>query len=301
MQTRKNTITIGIPAFNEEANITQLLKALTLQKTTSRRKIIEIILLSDGSTDGTVSEARAVKDIRITIVEEKSRKGKNERLNEIFNRFNGDVLVTLDADIILDGAFVIDELTKNFMKSKNVGLVAGNAQPVVGKTIFEDASNNFIASLNFMKDRVKKGQNIYSVRGPILAISKDFSKKLSLPLDVPEDRYLYFMCKRYGFEFVYTPDAKIYFRSPKTFSDQIRQCKRFRADRNALDKYITQKELTEAYFLPRSLKVQAMIFQLIRNPIAYIVMKAIQIYDHLGKREVKKAVWDIAKSTKSFL
>ena len=47
------SITIGIPAYNEEANIKYLLKLLLNQKI-KNAAIHEVIVVSDGSTDGTV-------------------------------------------------------------------------------------------------------------------------------------------------------------------------------------------------------------------------------------------------------
>ncbi len=301
MKTKYNTITIGIPAYNEQVNLARLLMAIIKQKTTGVRRIESVIVFSDGSDDKTVSEAKSVVDKRIKVVVGSTRKGKNARLNEIFRKVTTDILVTLDSDIVLEGEYVIDSMAKAFKKVENPGLIAGNAQPLAAKTIFEEASNNFVESLNFIKNAIRKGQNIYSVRGPILAYAKSFLIQYSLPLDVPDDRYSYFLCKRLGYGFYFESTAKVYFRSPKTFTDQIKQCKRFRYDRIMLGNYIDQKELEDAYFVPMSLKVQAMFLQLFKNPMAYLAMKVIQIFDHISTEKVKTKTWDIAHSTKSFL
>ena len=50
---KKLTVTIGIPAYNEEANVRNLLVSLLAQKETNF-KLQEIIVVSDGSTDKTV-------------------------------------------------------------------------------------------------------------------------------------------------------------------------------------------------------------------------------------------------------
>lgn len=301
MKTKYNTITVGIPAYNEQVNIARLVVALTKQRTTGSRRISEIVVVSDGSTDSTVNQVKSIKSSRIKLVSGTSRKGKNSRLNSLFEMVSTDVLVVLDADIVLEGEYVIDTLVKGFRKLENVGLVAGNAQPITGKTLIENAVNNFIESLNFMKNRIRKGQNIYSVRGPILGFSKDFAQKLVLPMDVPDDRYSYFACMRLGYNFYFESAAKVYFRSPKNLKDQIKQCKRFRMDRKALSSYITQQELNEAYFLPLTLKLQALLFQITRNPLAYLTMKYIQLFDHATRESKANGIWEIAQTTKSFL
>ena len=49
---KKLTVTIGIPAYNEEKNIGRLLKSLSNQKGDDFT-LNEIVVLSDGSTDMT--------------------------------------------------------------------------------------------------------------------------------------------------------------------------------------------------------------------------------------------------------
>lgn len=301
MQTKFNTITIGISAFNEQENIARLVNGILLQKTTGARKIMSITIVSDGSTDNTVSELAKINDKRITIVKCTKRKGKNTRLNQIFKSVNSDILILFDADIILEGQFVVDALAKAFRKGQNIGFVAGNAQPVKGKTIVERASNNFIESLNYMKSKVKRGQNIYSVRGPVLAYSNTLMNKFTFPVDVPDDRYSFLICKKLGFDFYYESSAKVYFRSPKNLYDQLTQCRRFRKDRDSLERYFDSKTLNDEYYLPLILKIQAAIYQVLHDPLAYVVMKYIQVRDRLSNDKPVKNTWEIALTTKSFL
>ena len=80
---QKLTVTVGIPAYNESANITHLLRALLEQK--DNGFVLEsIIVMSDGSTDDMVARAQSVNDPRITVVHEIERLGKPSRVNQIF-------------------------------------------------------------------------------------------------------------------------------------------------------------------------------------------------------------------------
>ena len=175
---KKLKVSIGITAFNEEKNISQLLVAIKKQSTGSDINLVEIIVISDGSNDKTVEVVTSVKDRRIKLFAEKKRLGKNKRINQLFQASAGDVLVLLDADITLQNIGVIDELVKPFVRGKNIGLVAGNAQPLPATTLVAHAVNNFIYALNDMKKRIKNGNNIFSARGPILALSREFTKSL---------------------------------------------------------------------------------------------------------------------------
>ena len=58
---KKLTVTIGIPAYNEEKNIGRLLRALLRQKTNGL-SIKKIIVISDASTDKTSQIVRGFKE-----------------------------------------------------------------------------------------------------------------------------------------------------------------------------------------------------------------------------------------------
>lgn len=67
-------ISVIIPAYNEEQNITRCLNALTVQKT---NKKFEVILVDNNSTDGTVELANKFNNkLNLKIVTE-TKKGRS--------------------------------------------------------------------------------------------------------------------------------------------------------------------------------------------------------------------------------
>ena len=84
------TVSVIIPAYNEAANIAALLRSILSQEATNFR-LIEIIVLSDGSTDRTVSEAQSVQDFRIDVIDDHTRKGKITRFNELLTLAKSDL------------------------------------------------------------------------------------------------------------------------------------------------------------------------------------------------------------------
>src|SRR5438067_1210590 len=95
----KTSITIGISAYNEEKNIGNLLQSIFAQKFTDIQ-LAEVLVYSDGSTDNTVATAASWSK-RVTVHEGKKRKGKWYRLNQMMHQAKGDIIVFLDADVIL--------------------------------------------------------------------------------------------------------------------------------------------------------------------------------------------------------
>ena len=77
-------ITVGIPAFNEEQNIVNLLRSLEGQ-----RQMISEVLVSDDSSDGTpglVRDFAKGSQLQIVLLHHSERRGAAAAWNEIFQR-----------------------------------------------------------------------------------------------------------------------------------------------------------------------------------------------------------------------
>src|SRR3990167_2835632 len=99
----KPTVTIGIQAYNEEANIGNMLKSVLKQREESF--VLErILIVLDGCTDNTfrIVKAIAKKDRRIKVMHDGKRTGKATRLNQILTKNNSDFVFFIDADIVLE-------------------------------------------------------------------------------------------------------------------------------------------------------------------------------------------------------
>jgi glycosyltransferase involved in cell wall biosynthesis len=93
-------ISIVIPLFNEEESLPEL-TAWIRQVCESNRYSFEVILVDDGSTDSSwnVIEQLSEKDNRIKGIKFQRNYGKSGALNEGFKAAQGDVVITMDADL----------------------------------------------------------------------------------------------------------------------------------------------------------------------------------------------------------
>jgi len=98
------TISIIIPAFNEENTIENLLERIhkTLEMTQSP---YEIIVVDDGSIDKTAQLAHRYK---ATVLKNGQNQGKGHALQRGFQHAKGDIIITMDAD----GSHKPEDLTK---------------------------------------------------------------------------------------------------------------------------------------------------------------------------------------------
>lgn len=266
----KPKITIGIPAYNEEANIKNLLLAILAQKQ-ENFDLKEIIVVSDGSTDHTVDKIRSLKDGRIKLYAYKTRKGQQIRQNKIIGLFREDILVLLEADTLPVNGFFLRNLVKPMITNKKhkIGITFGNAIPLKPKSFFENIMyfKSALKKKVFLKNASKSLIEVSGHRGR--AFSKDLVKKIIWVNDAPEDTYSVLLCRRLGYDIVYSYKAKIYHRLPGNYEDYYRQYTKFIRGKQALLKYFPENEITKLsnYRFPRSALVNESIKATIKNPL----------------------------------
>lgn len=294
----KLTVSIGIPAYNEEANIGKLLEFFSSEKE-DIFQILEIIVISDGSTDNTVNEVKKIKDKRIKLIIKPIRQGKPASLNKIFSIFIGDILITIDADCI-PKRNTVNVIAKAFNKSK-ASLIGGNPIPLNSKGIL-------FSSLKSRNDLVSKvinnwnnGDNVYASQGRILALENKFAKKLKLPSTIAIDSFLYFTCKYNKKKFIYLKDAKVYFRLPRFLNDHIKQSARFNLSKEKMVKIFGRK-VKEDYKIPTLILFKCFMQEITvsRGIISYLFLNLVSniIQTFSEKRKYDNALWKISYSTK---
>src|SRR6266542_5387081 len=96
---------IGIMAYNEEANIGRTLQAVLEQQGPSIR-IEEIIVVASGCTDRTVPIVAdiALKEPRVHLCVQEKREGKASAINLFLKEATSEVAVLIGADVIPDDA-----------------------------------------------------------------------------------------------------------------------------------------------------------------------------------------------------
>lgn len=97
MNNRSKKITIGIAFYNAERFLSDAIRSVLNQTYEN----IELILLDDGSTDGSLSIARSFDDNRIRLVKDGVNKGLGARLNEMADMAEGEFFARMDADDIM--------------------------------------------------------------------------------------------------------------------------------------------------------------------------------------------------------
>jgi biofilm PGA synthesis N-glycosyltransferase PgaC len=127
------SVTILIAAYNEEDII--LDKLINTTELNYPKDKLQVIFITDGSTDRTAEKLRAYTGI--TVMHEDRRAGKMAAIERAVPFIKGEIAVFTDANTFLNKDAVI-ELVKHYQNPK-VGAVAGEKRIIVGETA--DASS----------------------------------------------------------------------------------------------------------------------------------------------------------------
>ena len=115
-------ITILVAAYNEEDSIISTLESIARQIYAGQ---IEVIVINDGSTDGTMEKLASISYPWLKVIDLPNNCGKANALNEGLKRATFSLTITLDADSYLY-ANALPNLVGRFLGDpENTGAVAG--------------------------------------------------------------------------------------------------------------------------------------------------------------------------------
>jgi glycosyltransferase involved in cell wall biosynthesis len=90
-------VTVGIPIYNAEAYLADAIRSVFAQTHTAW----ELLLVDDGSTDGSLEIARSVRDPRVRVLSDGKNVRLPARLNQITAEASGTVVARMDADDLM--------------------------------------------------------------------------------------------------------------------------------------------------------------------------------------------------------
>ncbi len=213
---------VGIPAFNEEENIGQLLNALMVQNENAVR-IKEIIVVSSGSTDRTDAIVKEASDLdsRIELVREQERNGKASAINAFLEQVGSvDSLVIESADTIPESN-TIEELHRPFVEA-DVGITGARPVPTNSPHHFLGYASNILWELHHIISMENPGT---PKLGELIAFRRSLIHRL--PVETSADEaWIQAAVNALGFRAVYVPEAIVWNRGPSCIRDFISQRKR---------------------------------------------------------------------------
>lgn len=288
-------LTIGVPTFNEEANIFRFFETLK-EQLLAQDSSVEVIFVDDSedNTPHIIEKFRLnYPEIKIRLIHNKYRKGASNAWNTIFDEAKGKVVVLLDADIVIGENCIT--ILKNNIEGK-VALCASNAVPVnKGNNIYSNAAS-FIAY--WLRSMRLHGLSQYTTMGRALALDSRSAKEIKIPEEIIAiDLYVQCMVLKQKKNVIYDDTAKIFFSTPMNRKDFFNQIIR------ALKGYNQIREITDSFDInaPLSIIFKEFFLNAVKNPrgaLSLLLCYCILPLIYLQKRSQVSHMWDIAHSTK---
>lgn len=171
------SVSVLIPAYNEEQNI-----AATIQNKLDQdypRDRLEIMVISDGSTDGTDDIVRKFSSQNVRLIRREQREGKAAALNEAVRHAGGEILVFSDANSIF-APDAIRRMAENFA-DREVGYVTGSLAYEAGRGgVAGNGCSAYIKYENTLRAVETRAGSIIGVNGGVDAARRELYR------DVPQ-------------------------------------------------------------------------------------------------------------------
>jgi cellulose synthase/poly-beta-1,6-N-acetylglucosamine synthase-like glycosyltransferase len=194
-------VSLIISAYNEQAHLPA--KLVNIRAFDYPRDRLEVLFVSDGSTDGTNAILQAVEDANIRTVFLPQRGGKSNALNHAVDQAKHQILVFSDAATLFDAA-AVRKLVRHFSDPR-VGVVCGalhfHASAESRQT--EGVYWTYESMLRLMEARL--GATL-TASGAIYALRRECFAPLP-PDTLVEDLLVPMNARRTGYRVLYDPEA----------------------------------------------------------------------------------------------
>lgn len=212
-------VSIVVPAFNEAAVIEPAVRALAA----SDYPEVEVIVVDDGSTDGTGAIVEGLGLERVRLMLEENR-GKPAALNAGIAAARHELIVTVDADTVFEPG-TLGRLVQPF-RDRRVGAVSGNTkvgnrQGMLGRWQHID----YVMGFNLDRRLYDVLQCMPTVPGAIGAFRRGALDEVGRfsGATLAEDTDITIALGRAGWRVVYAEDARAFTEAPSTLSALWRQ------------------------------------------------------------------------------
>lgn len=197
------TVTWIVPCFNEEAVISS--KIENLMALDYPKNKLEVILITDGSTDRTVEYAKSYKEVKV--LHQNTRAGKAAAENRAMKFANGEIIVFNDANTMVSSNAL--KLMIKHYADPQVGGVSGAKGIIVDQkdTAASEGEGLYWKYESMIKNADSNFNSLMGAAGELVSFRSE------LVMDLPEDTILddfmqSFNILKQGYIMIYEPKAK---------------------------------------------------------------------------------------------
>ena len=197
---RERHVTVVIAAFNEAAHIADTVRNKLAQDYPA--DLLDVIVVSDGSTDGTDAIVSALSDPRVRLIRQEPRQGKTLAVNRALAVARGEIIVFSDANSRFE-PWAVRRLVDAF-DDPEVGYVTGRlVYQDPGDTAVGEGSGFYMRYEDWLRRIESRVSSIVGVNGGIDAVRRtlyqpmraDHLPDFILPLRVVQQGFRVVYCE----------------------------------------------------------------------------------------------------------
>jgi cellulose synthase/poly-beta-1,6-N-acetylglucosamine synthase-like glycosyltransferase len=183
------SVSITLPAYNAQDTLRPVLEALVRVDYPAARR--QILVVSDGSTDGTDDLVREYAAQGVELLRIEGRLGKTEIENRAFDALRGEIVVNTDASVTIDPQAVkhlvraLGDPGVGVASGRDVSVASVGAMPHVGGEAAYVGYEMWVRDLETAVDGIIGSSGcLYAIRAPLHRrtlpghLSRDFSSAL---------------------------------------------------------------------------------------------------------------------------
>lgn len=220
-------ISILVAAYNEEDSILSTLESISLQNYPGQ---IEVIVINDGSTDGTLDKLRSASYPWLRLINIPENGGKARALNTGLEQAGFALTITIDADSYLY-ANALTNITGRYLGDPD------NTAAVAGAVLVRNSRLNLLTKIQEWDyfhgiAAVKRLQSLFHgtlvAQGAFSIYRTDVLREVGGWSDcVGEDIVLTWAILKHGYRVGYCEDACLFTNTPSTYKQFMRQRQRW--------------------------------------------------------------------------
>jgi poly-beta-1,6-N-acetyl-D-glucosamine synthase len=211
-------VSLIIAAYNEEKVLREKIEnSLALDYPRDR---IEIVIASDGSTDGTNAIAESYADRGIILYKVIPRGGKTRALNTVIPKTQGEVLVLSDANTMFR-TDAIRKLVRHFV-DPTVGAVSGDVRLVDAAESHAHSEGLYYRYERWLQGLESQVGSVIGADGGMYAVAR---KSFQPPSDrvIVDDFVISMTAARLGYHILYDPEAIAVEKGTLSSSEEFRR------------------------------------------------------------------------------
>jgi len=287
----KVSVSICIPAYNEERNIKKILRRL-LQQKTDRVFINKIIVISSASTDYTdlIVTEYAYKDNRIILHRQKQREGKAAAINAFLKMVDDPIVVIESADTIPEED-TIENLCRPLVEDSQIGMTGGAPFPVNDRNTF---LGYVIHSWWWFHRNIPRFGEIIAYRNILDTISKTTAV---------DEAYIQAKIIQMDLKVVHIENAIVYNKGAETIRDLIKQRRRvfngharLHKEENIKINNMTKSSIWLLLFKYQIFSLKELVW-LFGGILVEVYAQMLGYYD-MKISKINPFIWNTSKSTK---